>query len=148
VTPTQVPKPTPTLAIHYPPKTLADLRGLAALGNANAITPLHSESVGLTGVCPQPKTSVTISPNITGKQLAEDLLAYFFGNQMDSACGSVLFAYHTHAEYNAGNGYTAGRVLLNTNNNGGPNATGVHYTLYLDLGDVLSGQEYVVNWTK
>ena len=69
-------KPTPQ-SIHYPPRTIADLHGLAAIGDASAIHEFHSESVGLTGVCPQPKREVTVDPSVTSQQLAEDLLAYF-----------------------------------------------------------------------
>ncbi len=71
-TPTLVPTPTPQ-SIHYPPTTVADLRGLAAQGDASAIHEFHSESVGAVGVCPQPKREVTVDPRVTGRQLAEDL---------------------------------------------------------------------------
>src|ERR1017187_1744818 len=60
---TQAPIPTLTptpQSIHYPPTTLADLHGLAAKGNASAIHEFHSERVGLTGACPQPKREVTV----------------------------------------------------------------------------------------
>ena len=68
-TPTNTPISTTPIpqTIHYPPKTLVDLRGLAAEGIVNAIHPFHSESVGLTGACPQPKREVTVDPNVTGK---------------------------------------------------------------------------------
>lgn len=46
-TPTLTPTPQP---IHYPPTTVADLRGLAAEGDASTIHPFHSESAGVTGV--------------------------------------------------------------------------------------------------
>jgi hypothetical protein len=134
--------------IHYPPTTLADLRGLAAKGDANAIHEFHSESVGLTGVCPQPKREVTVDPSITGQQLAEDLLAYFYAQKLDSdACGSVIFAYHNQSE--AGDAYTAGRILIDTTDSSGqditdPNATNVKYKLTLDVGDVGTGKEYIV----
>src|SRR5437588_8810085 len=54
--------PTPQ-SIHYPPTTQADLQGLAAKGDASVIHEFHSESVGLTGVCPQPKREVTVDPS-------------------------------------------------------------------------------------
>ncbi|HEY6287736.1 MAG TPA: hypothetical protein VIX20_18870 [Ktedonobacteraceae bacterium] len=141
-------KPTPQ-SIHYPPKTIADLHGLAAKGDASAIHEFHSESVGLTGVCPQPKREVTVDPSVTGQQLAEDLLAYFYANQLDNPCGSVVFAYHNQSE--AGNGYTAGRVSLDVTDSSGaanldPNATNLKYTLTLDTGDVATGQEYTVTY--
>jgi hypothetical protein len=148
--PTTVPtaKPTPQ-SIHYPPTTVADLRGLAAKGDASAIHEFHSESVGAVGACPQPKREVTVDPSVTGQQLAEDLLVYFYANQLDSPCGSVVFAYHNQSE--SGNGYTAGRVSLDVTDSSGatnldPNATNLKYTLTLDIGDVATGQEYVITY--
>jgi hypothetical protein len=154
-TPTKAPtpSPTPTPAAQYPPKTEADLHALAAQGDASAINGFHSESVGLTGICPQPKVEATVSPKITGKQLAEDMLAYFYGQGMENPCGSVLFVYHNQSEANGDTGYTAGRVLLDVTDSSGqpntdPNATNLKYTLTLDTGDVVSGQEYVVTYQK
>lgn len=146
-------QPTQPPVAQYPPKTLDDLQALAQQGDASQVHEFHSESVGLTGACPQPKKLVTVSSKIKGKQLAEDLLAYFFSNGLDSPCGSVVFAYHTQAEANADNGYTAGRILLDTTDSSGnanldPNATGITYTVMLNTGDWLNGQEYVVNYTK
>jgi hypothetical protein len=146
-TPTQ--KPTPQ-SIHYPPRTIADLHGLAAKGDASAIHEIHSESVGLTGVCPQPKREVTVDPSVTGQQLAEDLLAYFYANQLDSPCGSVVFAYHNQSEAN--DVYTAGRILFDANDSSGnlnddPNATNLTYVLTLDIGGDLSNpQQYIVTY--
>ena len=142
--PTQAPQ-----VVHYPPKTLADLRGLAAKGDASAIHEFHGESVGLTGVCPQPKREVTIDPKVTGQQLAEDLLAYFYGQQLDSPCGSLVLAYHTQAEAN--DVYTAGRISFDTTDSSGvpnvdPNATNLKYALTLDIGGDFTGQEYVVTY--
>src|SRR5579883_1223718 len=93
--PTATPSPTPTPAAQYPPKTEADLHALATRGDANAINGFHRESVGLTGICPQPRVEATVSPKITGKQLAEDMLAYFYSQGMENPCGSVLFVYHS-----------------------------------------------------
>lgn len=142
--PTQAPQ-----VVHYPPKTEADLRGLAAQGDASALHEFHSESVGLVGVCPQPKREVTVDRSVTGKQLAEDLLAYFYAQQLNNPCGSLLLAYHSQSE--AGDAYTAGRILLNvTDANGAgntdPNATNLKYSLTLDTGDVATGQEYTVTY--
>jgi hypothetical protein len=144
--PTQIPTPQ---SIQYPPRTIADLRGLAAKGDTSAINEFHSESVGLTGVCPQPKREVTVNSSVTGQQLAEDLLAYFYAQQLDNPCGSVVFAYHNQSE--GANGYTAGRVNLDVTDSSGatnidPNATNLKYTLTLDIGDVATGQEYVVTY--
>ena len=143
------PTPTPQV-VHYPPTTQADLRGLAATGDASAIHEFHSESVGAVGVCPQPKREVTVEPSVTGQQLAENLLAYFYAQQLDSPCGSVVFAYHNQGE--AGDVYTAGRILLDVTDSTGaanldPNATNLKYTLTLDIGgDLSSPQEYVVTY--
>lgn len=148
--PTKAPTPTPVPS-HYPPKTKADLMALAAQGDANAIHEFHAESVGLVGACPQPKREVTVSSSLTGKQLAEDLLAYFYNNQLDSPCGSIVFVYHSQGEAN-GDGYTAGRINLDVTDASGspnvdPNATGLKYTLTLDIGSFLTSQkEYIVNY--
>src|SRR5205807_7151752 len=119
--------PTPQ-SIHYPPTTQADLRGLAAQGDASAIHEFHSESVGLTGVCPQPKREVTVDPSVTGQQLAEDLLAYFYAQQLDSPCGSVVLAYHDQGEIDTVSAYTAGRINFDATDSSGtenvdPNAS-------------------------
>lgn len=124
---------------------------LASQGDAGAIHAFHSENVGLTGACPQPKRLITVDPSITGQQLAEDLLAYFYNNQLDSPCGSIVFAYHTQAEAND-DGYTAGRIDFTTTDSSGntnvdPNATDLKYTLTLDIGGILtSQQEYEVSY--
>jgi hypothetical protein len=146
--PTTVPTAKPTFqSIHYPPTTVADLRGLAAKGDASAINEFHSESVGLTGACPQPKREITVNSSVTGKQLAEDLLAYFYANQLDSPCGSLVLASHNQAEAN--DVYTAGRILLDVTDSSGtanvdPNATNLKYALTLDIGGVLSSQQECV----
>src|SRR5260370_4055001 len=98
-TATSAPVPTATpQVVHYPPTTQADLRGLAAEGDASAIHEFHSESVGAVGVCPEPRREVTVAPSVTGQQLAEDLLAYFYTQQLDSPCGSLVLAYHNQGE--------------------------------------------------
>ncbi|HEX4716142.1 MAG TPA: hypothetical protein VH164_14565, partial [Ktedonobacteraceae bacterium] len=150
-TPKPTPTPRPAPVVHYPPTTKADLRGLAAMGDASAIHEFHSESVGMTGACPQPKRLVTVDPSITGQQLAEDLMAYFYANQLDDPCGSIVFVYHTQAESQADNGYTAGRIMVDTANADGspnfdPNATNIKYKITLDVGDVATGQESVVSY--
>jgi len=155
--PTLAPTDTPTLvltatpqSIHYPPTTGADLHSLATEGDASAIHEFHSESVGAVGACPQPKREVTVDPSVTGQQLAEDLLAYFYAQQLDSPCGSVIFAYHNQGE--AGDVYTAGRILLDVTDSSGqvnfdPNATNLKYTLTLDIGGLLTNQqEYVITY--
>lgn len=148
--PTSAPTPT-AQPIRYPPTSKADLLGLAAKGDASAVHEFHSESVGLTGVCPQPKREVTVDSSITGKQLTEDLLAYWYANQLENPCGAVVFAFHAQSDVDAGNGYTAGRLLLDVTDTGGqvntdPNASGLKYSLTLDTGDVATGQEYVVHY--
>ena len=143
------PTPTPQV-VHYPPTTQADLRGLATKGAMSAIHAFHSESVGDVGICPQPKREVTVDPSVTGQQLAEDLLAYFYAQQLDSPCGSVVFAYHNQGEANEV--YTAGRINLDVTDSSGalnvdPNATNLKHTLTLDIGgDLSSPQEYVITY--
>lgn len=150
VIPTATPAPKPTAqSTHYPPTTVADLHSLAAKGNANAIHEFHSESVGLTGVCPQPKREVTVDPSVTGQQLAEDLLAYFYAQQMDGPCGSVVFAYHNQSEAN--DAYTAGRVIVDVTDSTGqvntdPNASNLSHKLTLDVGGLGEGQEYIITY--
>lgn len=151
--PKATPRPTPTPQIvHYPPTTLFDVRGLAAKGDASAIHAFHSESVGLVATCPEPKREVIVDPSVTDQQLAEDLLAYFYGQHLDSPCGSLLLAYHTQSE--AGDVYTAGRINLDVTDSSGqanvdPNATHLTYTLTLDIGGALSGQqEYTVTYSR
>jgi len=147
-TATSAPVPTATpQVVHYPPTTQADLRGLAAEGDASAIHEFHSESVGAVGVCPEPRREVTVAPSVTGQQLAEDLLAYFYTQQLDSPCGSLVLAYHNQGE--AGDVYTAGRINFDTTDSSGavnldPNATNLKHTLTLDIGGIDSNQEYVV----
>jgi hypothetical protein len=136
-------------SVHYPPTTQADLQGLATKGDASAIHEFHSESVGAVGVCPQPKREVTVDSSLTGQQLAEDLLAYFYAQQLDSPCGSVIFVYHTQGE--AGNAYTAGRILVDVTDSSGavnldPNASNLKHTLTLDIGGIDSNQEYVITY--
>lgn len=151
--PTDTPAPTPQ-PIHYPPTTENDLRGLAAQGDANAIHEFHSESVGAVGACPEPKRLVTVDPSITGQQLAEDLLAYFYTQQIDSPCGSLVLAYHKQADLNdpnTGGVYTAGRInfdVLDASgaNNVDPNATNLTHKLTLDVGDLTTGKEYAVTY--
>ncbi len=144
----QTPKSTPQ-SIHYPPTTLADLHSLATKGVASAIHEFHSESVGLTGVCPQPKREVTVDPGVSGQQLAEDLLAYFYTQQLDSPCGSVVFAYHDQGEAN--DAYTAGRISVDVTDSSGtdnidPNASSLTHKLTLDVGGLDVNQEYVVTY--
>ena len=106
--------------------------------------------MGAVGVCPEPKREVTVEPSVTGQQLAEDLLAYFYAQQLDSPCGSIVFAYHNQAEAN--DLYTAGRINFDVTDSSGasnvdPNASNLKYTLTLDIGGVLtSQQEYVVTY--
>lgn len=135
--------------VQYPPKTVADLRGLAAQGNASAIHSFQQEKAGLAGICPQPKVLVTVDPGVKDRQLAEDLLAYFYGQHIDSPCGAIVFAYHNKSE--AGDVFTAGRIKFDVTDGSGadnvdPNATsGLTHKLTLDVGG-LGEQEYVVTY--
>ena len=79
----------------------------------------------------------------------KDLLAYFYTQQLNSPCGSIVFAYHTQAEAN--DIYTAGRINFDVTDSSGasnvdPNASNLKYTLTLDIGGDLTGQEYVVTY--
>ena len=106
--------------------------------------------MGAVGVCPEPKREVTVEPSVTGQQLAEDLLAYFYTQQLDSPCGSIVFAYHNQGEAN--DVYTAGRIKLDVTDASGaenvdPNASNLTYTLTLDIGgDLTVAKEYVVTY--
>lgn len=153
-TPTAQPTnpPTQAAAPRYPPKSKADLHGLAALGDSSAIHAFHRESVGLVGACPQPKVEATVAPPITGKKLAEDMLAYFYSANMDSPCGSVLFVNHKQSDVSAGAGYTAGRVDLSVTDSSGqpntdPHGQGLSYTVTLDMGAAIGPEsEYAVKY--
>lgn len=134
--------------IRYPPTTKADLKGLAAMGNPAAVHEFDSESGGLV-TCPQPKREVTVDPSVTGQQLAEDLLAYFYAQQLDNPCGTLVLAYHDPSE--AGNAFTAGSINVNVTDSSGasnvdPNATGLKYQLTLDIGPDGANQEFIVNY--
>ena len=76
------------------------------------MTEFYSESVGLP-TCPQPKRSVIMTAGLTGRQVAADLLKYFYDQRLDNDCGSVVLAYTDPVEY--GSDYTVGRVNLNVN---------------------------------
>lgn len=117
-TPTQVAAPTPQVS-HYPPTTQDDLTWLAAHGDASAIHVVSTESTGLVGACPEPRSEVWVSPSVQGQQLAQDLLAYFYGEHFDNACGSLVLAYHSQSEVQAGDPYTAGRINLDVIRNSG-----------------------------
>jgi hypothetical protein len=86
---------------------------------------------------------------VTGRQLAEDLLAYFYAQQLDSPCGSIVFAYHNQGEAN--DVYTAGRINFDVTDSSGaenvdPNANNLKHTLTLDIGGDSTNQEYVVTY--
>lgn len=148
--------PMPTAQpVHYPPTTLADLRSLASQGDANRIHEFHSESVGAVGVCPQPRRQVSVEPNLTEKQLAQDLLAYFYTQHLDTPCGSLVLAYHTQADIddpNTGGVYTAGRIKFDVTDARGtvnfdPNGRNLKRTLTLDIGGGLATyKEYAVTY--
>jgi hypothetical protein len=143
--------PSPTSAaqlVHYPPATVTDLLFLAAKGDYRAIHKFQISSGDLMGSCPQPKHRVTVDPSLTGQQLAEDLLAYFYAQHLDNSCGSVVFAYHDEKE--ASDSYTAGRILVKVTDpssgaiNLDPNAINLNRSLTLDTGGAYTHQEYVV----
>jgi hypothetical protein len=69
---------------------------------------VHSENEALVGVCPQPKREVVVDTSLTCQVLAQDLLTYFYGQGLDSTCGSLVLAYHDQSEM--GDVYTAGHI--------------------------------------
>ena len=148
--PTQAPTSTPQ-SIHYPPTTVADLRGLAAQGDASAIHELHSEVVGAVGACPESRREVLVDPSVTGQQFAEDLLAYFYSTPgLVNPCGSLVLAYHNQSEADSGP-FTAGRIDWTVTDSSGqanldPNATNLTDTLTLDVGGIDAGQEYTITY--
>jgi hypothetical protein len=107
--PTAVPSAS---AIVFPPTTLAQAKALAATGDPNAVQEFHSEGVGLPA-CPQPKRSVTMAAGLTGRQVAADLLRYFYDQQLNNECGALVLAYSDASQY--GTAYTVGRVNLSVN---------------------------------
>jgi hypothetical protein len=133
---TAPPTATPAPVSHFPPTTSADLHALASAGSASAIHEFHSESVGL-ATCPEPKREVVVAPSLVGQKLADDLLAYWFAQQLNNSCGSLVLAYHNQSE--AGNAYTAGSLNLNV--------TGSSHSLEIDIGSALDGTQTVYTVT-
>ena len=76
------------------------------------MTEFYSEGVGL-ATCPQPKRSVIVTPGWSARQVAADLLKYFYDQGLDNDCGSLVLAYKDPTEY--GSAYTVGRVDLSVN---------------------------------
>jgi len=105
--------PSATHSPTYPPKTVADLKALAATGDASAVHEVKSEGVGLAS-CPQPKHSVVVASSVSDpKQIAASLLNYFYAQGFDNECGSLVLAYANQSEI--GGPYTVGQVALNVN---------------------------------
>jgi hypothetical protein len=134
---TPPPTPMPTPVSPFPPTTFADLQALAALGSASSIEEIDSETVGLAN-CPQPKRDVLVVAHIGGETLAEDLLAYWFAQQLNNSCGSLVLAYNAQGEI--GEAYTAGSLDLTV--------TGPSHSLEIDVGSALLGnlQVYTVTY--
>ena len=98
-------------AVVFPPTTVDEAKRLAnAEGDGSAVREFHSESVGL-ATCPQPKRSVTVAGVLSGRQVVADLLKYFYDQNLDNDCGSLVLAYMDSSQY--GSVYTVGRVILN-----------------------------------
>ncbi|HEY0832059.1 MAG TPA: hypothetical protein VGE99_13015 [Candidatus Dormibacteraeota bacterium] len=76
------------------------------------MTEFYAKVVGL-AACPQPKRSVVVTPGLTGRQVAADLLKYFYDRGLDNSCGSLVLAYTDPTEY--GSAYTVGRINLIVN---------------------------------
>ncbi len=145
---------TPTRPVsHYPPTTQVDLQWLGSQGDASAMQVSSTEMTGAVGACPEPRGEVIVNPSITGQQLAEGLLAFFYSQGYNTPCGSLILAYHSQNEVDTSDFYTAGRINLDTVDSSGqpnfdPNATGITYTLTLDVSGDLAGQgEYIITYT-
>ena len=101
------------VATVYPPATVAQAKRFASVeGDSSAVTEFFGEMVG-SAACPQPKRSVIVTPGLTGRQVAADLLKYFYDQGLDNQCGSLVLAYTDPTEY--GSAYTVGRVNLRVN---------------------------------
>jgi hypothetical protein len=108
------------VAASFPPASLAAFRAFAATGDAAQVTQVGFTNDGLSS-CPDPTYDVTIPQSLGVRAVEADLSAFFvqaglLGNQ----CGPVVFAFYSKAQANAGNGYTAGRVIITTNSPGPP----------------------------
>ncbi len=108
------------IAAAFPPASLAAFRAFAATGDAAQVTQVGFTNEGLPS-CPDPTYYVTIPQSQGLRAVEADHSAFFvqaglLGNQ----CGPVVFAYHSKAQADAGNGYTAGRVIITTNSPGPP----------------------------
>jgi hypothetical protein len=100
-------------AVVFPPITVNQARSLAAVeGKGSDVQEFRSESEGRVD-CPQPKRYVLVQTGQTGRQVSADLLKYFYDQQLDNRCGSVVLGYTDPVEY--GHAYTVGRVILEVN---------------------------------
>jgi len=96
--------------VVFPPTTVGLAKRFAsAEGILSDVHEFHSETVGTTD-CPEPKRSVTVKVGMSGRQVAADLLRYFYDQQLDNNCGSLLLGYDDPSQY--GGVYTVGRVNL------------------------------------
>jgi hypothetical protein len=123
---TQVPAPQAStktsapVAAVFPPASLAAFRAFAATGDAAQVTRVGFTNEGLPS-CPDPTYDVTVPQSLGVRVVEADLSAFFvqaglLGNQ----CAPVVFAFYSKAQADAGNGYTAGRVIVTTNSPGPP----------------------------
>jgi hypothetical protein len=113
VSPAPTPTPSATHSPTFPPSTVADLKALAATGDASAVREVKSEGAGLPS-CPQPKRSVVVASSVSDpKQIAAALLNYFYAQGLDNECGSLVLAYANQGEIDGP--YTVGQVVLNVN---------------------------------
>jgi hypothetical protein len=116
----------------FPPGTLAAFRAFAATGDAAQVTQVGFTNEGLSS-CPDPTYDVTIPKSLGVRAVEADLAAFFvqaglLGNQ----CQPTVFAFYSKAQADAGNGYTAGRVIITTNSPGPP------WNLEVDAGSDVS----------
>ena len=108
------------VAAVFPPASLTAFRAFAATGDAAQVTQVGFTNEGLSS-CPDPTYDVTIPKSLGVRAVEADLAAFFvqaglLGNQ----CQPTVFAFYSKAQADAGNGYTAGRVIITTNSPGPP----------------------------
>ena len=101
----------------YPPKRYGDIGCLGTTSHTD-YTPVVNEPVGLT-TCPERRVRIIVPKEYTSEQITDALASAFVDDHVSaSSGGGVIFAYYNQTEVNAGT-YTAGRLLLDRQCNGG-----------------------------
>jgi len=120
----------------FPPQTLDDFRAFAATGDASQVTEIDSSSEGLPS-CPVRTFYVAVSSGLTPKEVEAGLSAFAVQQGLlDKHCGGFVYAFRSAADYQAhfNDGYTVGRVSMDTDGGGSPRGD-----LEVDAGDQTSG---------